>query len=199
MREDSFTERAQFVNSIGDSKLDENGTIVIIEPALLKVARSFHRVRDLLINSDWHIYGPCVSDRKCPMLARDRDWCHQVIDWQRPMVVKQLDELIGNRKETLKFSYLALRRDGKRMSDRFATEGDVYRAVGDLQSEKGKDMIYLCGVSEALPHTLLKRDRTELTKPFIAITRGDLIEITSEQDRNKERLTATDKVTILPN
>src|SRR5581483_7606292 len=142
---DSIEKRAQYLNKIIKNHLAESGACAIIEPALQSVSRSFHQVRDRLVDSGWHVYSPCVSDRHCPMLSRDRDWCHQTIDWRRPAVVKQLDELIGNRKERLKFSYVVFRKEEMRTIDCSEVPGKLYRAVGDLQSEKGKDMIYLCG------------------------------------------------------
>jgi len=191
---DAIEKRARYIDRICRIHLVETGSCVVIEPALQSVSRSFHQVRERLIDAGWHLYSPCVADRPCPMLARDRDWCHQTIDWRRPSVVKQLDEMIGNRKERLKFSYAVFRKDEFRMTNGFS-DTNLFRAVGDLQREKGKDMIYLCGRDQPLPHTLLKRDRTPENKSFLEINRGDLVEIKGETER--ERITTSNTVNIV--
>src|SRR5439155_16715933 len=102
------------VERIG-SMLASGGNLLIIEPALKETTRALMQLRDLLVERHgFTIYSPCPADGNCPMLAAtERDWCHSAIDWERPGIVAQLDKLIGNRKEMLKFSYLILRRDGR--------------------------------------------------------------------------------------
>jgi len=194
---DPLMERTRYLDRFCNQYLADDGAVIIIEPALLDVSRSFHIVRNQLIDAGWHLHSPCVSDRQCPMLLRDRDWCHHVLDWHRPRVVKQLDEMIGNRKEHLKFSYIVLRKDNLRASDVYPHPGRVYRAVDDLQREKGKDMIYLCGSTEPLTHTLLKRDRSNSNRDFVSINRGDLVEIERKSEIINARLSSTDAVRIL--
>jgi len=107
------------------------------------------------------------------MLASERDWCHSSVDWQRPGIVAQIDKMIGNRKETLKFSYLILRSDGRRLSD--LAGGTPWRLVSDPHSEKGRAMIRGCGGGQFLPLVRLKRATSETNAGFKSLERGQLV------------------------
>jgi ribosomal protein RSM22 (predicted rRNA methylase) len=124
------------------SLLAPHGTVMILEPALRETSRSLHQVRDqLLKNNRCTVYSPCLHERDCPALAHPHDWCHEERPWIPPRSIREIDKQVGFIKDTLKFSYLLLRKDGKTIVDR---RPDVYRVVSELRVMKGEKRAWLC-------------------------------------------------------
>jgi ribosomal protein RSM22 (predicted rRNA methylase) len=181
--------RARWIAEKVGPALAESGSLLIIEPALKDATRALMRLRDLLSNDyGFTIYSPCPATGNCPMLASERDWCHAAIDWKRPAIVAQLDKLTGNRKETLKFSYLILRRDNRRLLDAVSLQPgqELWRIVSDPHSEKGRASIYACGGGQFLPLVRLKRDASQHNAEFGSLERGQLVSLEQAKPHKRE-------------
>ncbi len=148
-------------------RLAADGSILIIEPALKETTQALMQLRDLLIAEyPLSVYSPCPTATPCPMLKNSaRDWCHTVIDWQRPSIITQLDKLVGSRKEALKFSYLVLRKDSYNLMETINSppQHTKWRLVSDLHKEKGKISIYACGRGDYLPLVRLSRPNSRIS------------------------------------
>ncbi|MBX7218884.1 MAG: small ribosomal subunit Rsm22 family protein [Blastocatellia bacterium] len=160
-------------------QLAEHGTAVLFEPALRETSRNLMQVRDDLLerHPELNVFAPCTADGPCRMLrdGKERDWCHSDVTWTRPALVTQLDELTGLWKKSLKFSYLALRRDGLRLQHEVAPPRmQAWRIVGDLLKEKGKEKIAACGPESAATLVRLKRDRSAANYALNHAERGAL-------------------------
>lgn len=118
-------ERALFLESVMENLLEDDGILIVIEPALRWTTRNLMKARDDLLSATplsltlphkgggktegVNILAPCLHNAPCPMLKEsDRDWCHMYLDWKCPEVITKIDALIGNRKDYLKFSYLVI-------------------------------------------------------------------------------------------
>jgi ribosomal protein RSM22 (predicted rRNA methylase) len=181
--------RAQWLAEKIGGLLAEDGSLLIIEPALKESTRALMELRDRLSGYyGFTIYSPCPTAGNCPMLPSERDWCHSVVDWQRPGIVAQIDKMIGNRKEMLKFSYLILRRDGRRLSDLIEPGPDrtLWRLVSDPHSEKGRAMIRGCGGGQFLPLVRLKRAASETNAGFKSVERGQLVTLEKAEMHERE-------------
>jgi len=122
--------------------LAPQGTIMIVEPALRETSRALHQVRDQLLQEKrCTVYSPCLHEQYCPALAKPDDWCHEERPWEPPVSIQEIDEAVGFIKDTLKFSYLLLRKDGKAIVYR---RPDVYRVVSELRHLKGEKRAWLC-------------------------------------------------------
>jgi ribosomal protein RSM22 (predicted rRNA methylase) len=59
-------------------RLQRNGSLIIVEPALRQTARNLHRVRDRLVARQLcTVYSPCLHECSCPALLKEEDWCHE--------------------------------------------------------------------------------------------------------------------------
>ncbi len=122
--------------------LRENGSLILIEPALRDASRDLHRVRDWLLKEKiCTVYSPCLHERPCPALVKDDDWCHEDRPWCAPVLVRAIDEQVGFVKDALKFSYLILRKDERTI---IAREPSLYRVVSELREMKGEKRAWLC-------------------------------------------------------
>ena len=122
--------------------LQPHGSIMIIEPALRRVSRELHEVRDRLLQLKLcTVYSPCLHGQACPALVHPDDWCHEERPWVPPASIQTIDREVGFIKDALKFSYLLLRKDGRTIVRR---QPDVYRVVSELREFKGEKRAWLC-------------------------------------------------------
>jgi len=177
--------RVADVSDILHRFLADDGSCIIIEPALRETSRELLQVRDGLLESGFHIYSPCLYHADCPALSNPKDWCHEDIPWDSPALIQELDKLTGLRKESLKFSYLVLRKDGCTLDGLYG--GHAFRVVSEPLPSKGKLEYYLCGSGGRKPVTRLNKDRTSANQAFETLTRGDVVRFEGLIDEGKRR------------
>jgi ribosomal protein RSM22 (predicted rRNA methylase) len=165
--------RVDILNTILKRSLADEGSCIIIEPALRETARDMLEVRDGLLENGFHVYSPCLFNGRCPALANPKDWCHEDIPWDPPALVKEIDRLTGLRKDSLKFSYLVLRKDGLSLAD--GPRANSFRVVSEPLVSKGKREFYVCSAAGRRLITRLDKDATPGNEPYGTLTRGDLV------------------------
>ena len=122
--------------------LAPHGTIMIIEPALRQPARALHHMHNHLLKQGLcTVYSPCLHEGACPALDHPDDWCHEERPWQTPPAIAALDRDVVFIKDTLKFSYLLLRTDGRTIATRSPR---TFRVVSELRELKGEKRAWLC-------------------------------------------------------
>ncbi|MGQ0694186.1 MAG: small ribosomal subunit Rsm22 family protein [Nitrospiraceae bacterium] len=122
--------------------LHPHGTVMVVEPALRPVTRDLHRLRDKLLKQGvCTVYSPCLHEQACPALVCVDDWCHEERPWIPPAPIQAIDQEVGFIKDSLKFSYLLLRKDRRTIVRR---KPDVYRVVSELRELKGEKRAWLC-------------------------------------------------------
>ncbi|MCK9420176.1 MAG: small ribosomal subunit Rsm22 family protein [Nitrospirae bacterium] len=166
--------RIGILNAILKRFLADDGSCIIIEPALRETSREMLEVRDGLLEQGLHVYSPCLFNQKCPALVNPKDWCHEDIPWDPPALVKEIDKLTGLRKDSLKFSYLVLRKDGLSLKD--GPRENSFRVVSEPLASKGKLEYYLCGAGERKLVMRQDKDETPGNEPFGSLQRGNLVD-----------------------
>jgi hypothetical protein len=78
-----------------------NSLIILAEPANQNPSREAMSLRDQLTDDGWTALYPCPTSSSCPMLERSRDWCYSEFYWQRPSLMKILDDKLDIRREQL--------------------------------------------------------------------------------------------------
>ena len=176
---------AALLRTLAERHLAADGAIVVIEPALRARARHLHRVRDRVV-STLAPFAPCLHAARCPMLLRERDWCHEDLPIDLPPWLVPIARAAGLRFEGLTFSYLVLRRDGRSLAD---GERGALRLVATPRVTKGKRELTLCGGPELAHATLLDRDVTPATEPLVQSARGDVLVIEPRAEGRLDRAT----------
>lgn len=157
------------------SVLADDGTLMIIEPALRGVTREMHQVRDkILAGGHATVYSPCLHDTPCPALINPHDWCHEERSWSPPAVIREIDAQVGFIKDALKFSYLLLRKDGRTIVDRGPT---VHRVVSELLEMKGDKRAWLCNESGRQLVGRLDKACSDTNRVFDDWRRGAIIRV----------------------
>ena len=170
------------LNTLG-RLLSDKGSCIIIEPALRETSREMLEVRDGILKNGFHVYSPCFFDGKCPALENPKDWCHEDLAWEPPQLIKEIDKLTGLKKDSLKFSYLVLRKDALSLSDVFGK--NAFRVVSERLVSKGKTEFFICGPGGRRLCTRLDKDSTSLNQAFENLKRGDVVRFERLLDEGK--------------
>lgn len=162
------------------NKLCEGGALIVLEPALRESARELMHTRDALLSAPGapHIFAPCVHTLACPMLARERDWCHESLEYALPTELAQVAQEAGLRFEGLSYSALVLTtvaRFGDVQSDETRVR---QRIVSDPLRSKGKLELFGCSREGYQRLLRLDRERSAENAGFDQLRRGDIVELT---------------------
>jgi len=165
--------RTDLLTSILRRFLADDGSCIIIEPALRETSRDLLMVRDSIIEQGFLVYSPCLREGKCPALENPKDWCHEEIHWEPTPLVQEIDRLTGLRKDALKFSYLILRNDRAALRD--ISGENSFRVVSEPLVSKGKREFYVCGADGRKLMTRLDKDATLLNEDYTRLERGQVV------------------------
>jgi ribosomal protein RSM22 (predicted rRNA methylase) len=174
--QDRVTRRIALVKRILEHLLAPEGSCIIVEPALRETSRELLMVRDGLADGGTTVYSPCLVQGRCPALENPKDWCHEDRPWDAPEMVREIDSRVGLRKDSLKFSYLVLRKDGRTLAD--ACTEHSYRVVSEPLISKGKRELFLCGREGRRLATRLDKDAVPGNRAFDDLLRGDIVRFT---------------------
>jgi len=146
--------------------LVDDGTCILIEPALRETSRGLLALRDQLIAAGHFVVAPCLLQSPCPALARERDFCHASTD------------AIAQGRSRVDFSYLVVRRHGRATEDK-----DLFRMVSDPIKDKGRLRFFACGPAGRVLVTRLDRDGSASNQTFDDLGRGDVVRIRGASTR----------------
>ena len=175
--------RTALVADLLNRFLADDGSCIIIEPALRETARDLLAIRDGLVDAGFPLYAPCLCHAACPALVNPKDWCHEDIPWDPPELIQELDKLTGLRKDSLKFSYLVVRKDTKTLRDVYGEH--AFRVVSEPLVSKGKREFYICGEAGRKLITRQDKDETPGNDVFGRLQRGDVVDFENLIDEGK--------------
>ena len=149
--------------------LTDDGAILVVEPALRESTRELMALRDRLVElGKVHLFAPCTHTLPCPMLARERDWCHEDLPLALPESLRAIARGAGLRFEGLSYAYLTLRRAPGTIAD------GAYRIVGGPIESKGRTEWHGSGEGRLVRISRLDRHRTE-GDPLEGARRGSIV------------------------
>ena len=194
---DGVMKRRLLAGHILDRLLAPDGSCIIIEPALRETSRDLLMVRDGLAEAGYTVYSPCLVQGHCPALANPKDWCHEDRPWDPPEIITGIDSRIGLRKDSLKFSYVVLRKDGRTLAD--VCGPDAYRVVSEPLVSKGKRELYLCGREGRKLAARQDKDAVPGNEAFSQLLRGDIVSFEDMVIEDKRfKITKDTKVAMAP-
>lgn len=121
--------------------LPETAFFTLLEPALKQPTRMLQAVRDKLL-SRHEILHPCVHEAPCPLLMRERDWCHADLPLSLPKGLIAVAKEAGLRHEGLSYATLTVR-GGGRPEARIPRPLEATIVGGPIET-KGKVEFHLC-------------------------------------------------------
>ncbi len=174
-------------------RVNPNGSLVVIEPALRDTSRALLQVRDALVGRGYAVRAPCLFRGNCPALIKESDWCHAERAWRMPEMVEDLARTAGLHKESLKMSYLVLAPKGEAWAT--PPEGTLFRIVSEPLEGKGRRRFMGCGPEGRVGLAMQEKHESESNRLFFKIARGDVIRITETEERGDGRA-LTEKSTV---
>lgn len=163
--------------------LTDDGAVIVVEPALRESSRELQALRDRIVASTAadtaakpghsFVFAPCTRAGSCPMLERERDWCHEELPLALPESLRAVARGAGLRWEGLSYAYLTLRREPRSIAP------GAWRIVGGPIESKGRTEWYACGEPGLVRIARLARTRGE-GDPLEGARRGSLVEITGD-------------------
>lgn len=187
-------------------ELRPDGSVVVVEPALRERTRHLHAVRDAVLaraGVGLNVFAPCVHDAPCPVLRESEAWCHEDLDVDLPHWLVPVARAAGLRWQGLTFSYLVLRRDGRRQAGPGGPSAARLRVVSSPIVTKGKRELFLCGSlagAAGVSRTKvmrLDRHRAEANAAWDEAARGDVLELTPGVGAERPRVEGTTRVVRL--
>jgi len=175
--------RRNFLLGLLNQLMDQQGSCIIIEPALRETSREMLEVVCGLPAQTAQFYAPCPASGLCATLENARDWQHEEVPWDPPEIVREVDQRIGLRKDALKFSYVVLRKDASSITDVLGL--DAWRVVSEPLISKGKAEFYLCGSEGRRLVVRLDKDWSDLNQDFGGLQRGAFVGFDGVLDEGK--------------
>jgi hypothetical protein len=81
--------------------------LMLLDSSNESQARDIMELRDEVVSEGMRSVYPCPSDKPCPMLKDERDWCYSESKWNQPAVMRRLDRLLDvNRSRFATSGYL---------------------------------------------------------------------------------------------
>jgi ribosomal protein RSM22 (predicted rRNA methylase) len=189
--------RVTVVGNILRTLLADDGSCIIIEPALRETSRDLLLLRDGLLREGLHVFSPCLMQDHCPALTNPKDWCHEDLLWEPSERIRAIDRRIGLRKDSLKFSYLVLRKDALSLAG--LLPDNSFRVVSEPLVSRGKRELFLCGPGGRRLVTRLDKDRSAENEGFGALKRGMVVSFTGLLGEPKRfRVAKETSVAIFP-
>ena len=189
-----------------DRLVAPDGSLVVVEPALRDRSRHLHRVRDALVAAGATVFAPCLHAAPCPALARETDWCHEDLTVDLPLWLAPVARAAGLRREGLTFSYVVLRKDGRRLGDATPIRASAtrLRVVSGAIPSKGKLEAFLCGEMESAGTRVVVRARTMRLDREASVTnaawgrlaRGDVLIVDPAPQLDRPRVGGDARVSL---
>ena len=172
--------------------LQPEGIIVIVEPSAHYTSIPLLELRDSLLAADLDgislaCVGPCPHSLPCPMLGKEKKPCFSEWQWNLPPLVRELADCAGLDRDSLKASWVALKKHEKQEKDKealqdnkivpFGSSGLSGRIVSEPMLNKAGRVRYILCTNGGLRATIsaLRYDPMAENLGFFGLGRGDLI------------------------
>jgi len=180
--------------------LSADGALIALEPALRAQSRTLQEVRSRLADSPGppYVFAPCLHLGACPLLARERDWCHQQLALSFPARLASIARDAGLRSASPTFSYLTLHRAPRSLRE-LDGGARLQRIVSGALPSKGKLEFLICGEGSEQRIRRLDRHASDENQPLSDARRGDVLRVTgSRTDASVLQITPQSRVERLP-
>lgn len=162
--------------------LEDNGFIIMIEPALKELSQKALRFRDEAINHDLFPIFPCIQTIEKPSLCpalRDNDWCHQTHSIDQDKWISGIDKHTGFLKDDIRYTGVIFSKHNNTNNE------NSWRVVSDMMGEKGLSKAYLCHDDSRILARRLDKNKSDSNSKWSRLKKGDMITLQeNEYDNN---------------
>ena len=179
-------------------QLEDDGLLLLMEPALLATSRALLEARDALIQSGMTVLSPCLySQAPCPALENANATCHFAFDWEMPNIVADLARFAGLNRADVKMTYFVFGRNGSQCQE--AAQGQEAAAASfglstisalvvsePMLNKAGRIRYVLCDGKSRFTLSAKNGDPLASAQNFFDLRRYDKIQIEGAQVRSQK-------------
>jgi hypothetical protein len=177
--------------------LTDDGVIVVLEPALRTSSRTLQQVRGVLASASGppYVFAPCLHRDACPLLERERDWCHEQLPLALPAQLIPIARAAGLRIAELTYSYLTLHRAPRSLAE-LDSRACLQRVVSGPLRSKGKLELVVCGGNATHKLRRLDRHASPSNRALETAGRGSILRL-PQPDEQEPLARAVDADTVI--
>lgn len=161
--------------------LEDNGSIIMIEPALKELSQKALHFRDESIGHSLFPIFPCIQTLEKPSLCpalRDNDWCHQTRSIDQDKWISGIDRHTGFLKDDIRYTGIIFSRHKK------IDDANSWRVVSDMMGEKGLSKAYLCHDDSRVLARRLDKNKSDSNSKWSRLKKGDMIKLEDNEYSN---------------
>ncbi len=168
--------------------LDDDGLMLLMEPALLATSRALIEARDSLIQNGMTVLSPCLcSQAPCPALENPNATCHFAFDWEMPQIVADLAALAGLNRADVKMTYFVFGRNGSQCQEVVQDQKVAALVVSEpMLNKAGRVRYVLCDGKARFTLSAKNGDPNAAAQGFFDLKRYDKIKIAGAQVRSQK-------------
>lgn len=167
-------------------RLDPDGLLLILEPASQDSCERLEDIRDrIAAEGEFHLWGPCLHQRSCPLLAFGQSWCHEVREWKAPDSLHFLNRKLFRDTQVLRFGFLMV---GKQPPVASSFPKHTFRLISPVLKRKGHRLATGCSAEgNRLQIEIFQRDlERDQISVLEQMERGNLLYAPHLQKRSHE-------------
>jgi ribosomal protein RSM22 (predicted rRNA methylase) len=163
--------------------LENNGSIIMIEPALKELSQKALHFRDEAINYNLFPIFPCIQTIEkpslCPALL-DNDWCHQTHSIYQNKWISGIDRHTGFLKDDIRYTGIIFSKHKK------IDDANSWRVVSDMMGEKGLSKAYLCHDDNRILARRLDKNKSDNNSKWSRLKKGDMLTLQENEYSNNK-------------
>lgn len=178
--------------------LEDDGLLLLMEPALLATSRALLEARDALIQIGMAVLSPCLcSQAPCPALENPNATCHFAFDWEMPNIVADLARFAGLNRADVKMTYFVFGRNGSQCQEAVQDQEAAAASFGlstisalvvsePMLNKAGRIRYVLCDGKSRFTLSAKNGDPNAAAQKFFYLRRYDKIQIENAQVRSQK-------------
>ena len=169
--------------------LEDDGLLLLMEPALLSTSRALLEARDALIQSGMAVLSPCLcSQAPCPAVENPNATCHFAFDWEMPSIVADLARFAGLNRADVKMTYFVFGRNGSQCQEAVQDQEAAAALVVSepMLNKAGRIRYVLCDGKSRFTLSAKNGDPNAAAQGFFDLKRYDKIQIEGAQVRSQK-------------
>ena len=172
------------------AELAGDGVLIALEPALRSSSRALQEARGHLIagGAPPYVFAPCLHAAPCPLLIRERDWCHERLRLPLPEPVAAIARQAGLRESDLSYSYLTLCAAPRSLAELSPAPDAHLRVVTAPLPSKGQLALGVCSPGPWPPLRLLDRHARQHGSALGQAGRGNVLQVRGGEPRGEALL-----------
>jgi len=179
--------------------LSADGALIVLEPALRAQSRALQAARGRLLAAGGppYVFAPCLHAGPCPLLERERDWCHERLPLALPEPLATIARAAGLRDADLSYSYMTLCAQRRSLAELAAEGASVpLRVVTSPLRSKGKLELGVCTRGPVRRLRLLDRHARANNAALAQAGRGSVLRLQGPTELRTDALLVTDQVAV---